>query len=510
MPASPPRALRRGRPARALLLAGGAAAVYAAAFGPLVAALGPAVGAFGVLPVVLAAWHGGRRWGLAFGGLVGGPLHLALYVAAMPELGLVQHALGAAPSAAVFALVGYGLGRFRELALAVRASEARYRDVVETVRDAVLQTDVDGRWTYLNPAWERITGFAVEESLGRPLLDFVHPEERGRHDELFGPLERGEVPFVRFETRYLTRDGGTRHVEVHAQLQRGRGGAVVGTTGTATDVTDSVRYAAEHEARERTEEMLRLKDSFLSNMSHELRTPLTGILGFADVLAEEAPPHLHEPVAIIRQSAQRLQETVNSVLDLAQLEGEGVRLCPEPVDVAAEAREVAAALGAVAAGRGLSLGVVGAGCRAVVDRSALHRVLNNLVGNALKFTDRGGVTVRVEPAGGAVRVAVADTGRGIDPAFLPRLYDEFRQASEGLDREHEGNGLGMTITKRLVELMGGTIGVETALGVGTTFTVSLPLRPPPRPAAAARRRGEAAPPEAHTKTPGLNGQARRR
>ena len=589
-------------PPRPLLLAAGAAGVYAVAFFPALSVVGPAVGAFGVLPALFAAWHGGRRWGLWVGLAVGGPLHLALYLAAMPEVSVVRHVAGTAPTAVMFGLVGYGLGRIRELATAVRtserefrgtfenaavgmahvapdgswlrvngrlseilgysrdellaltfqdlthpddlgtdlahlqqllageadayqiekrylrrdgrvvwatlsvsvvrdpgggvdhfisvvedvserkaaeaaarASETRYRDVVESVRDAVVQTDLEGRWTYLNPAWEHLTGFSVAESVGRPIHEFVHPDDRGRHEGLFGPLVRGEVPFVQFETRYLTQSGGCRHVEVHVQLRRDEGGAAVGMAGTLTDVTDSVRFEAEREARERTEEMLRLKSSFLNNMSHELRTPLTGILGFADVLAEEAPPELQEPVAVIQRGAERLMGTLTSVLDLAQIEAGGVRLHPEPVDVAAEAREVAAGLGAVAARRGLALSVVGPGAHAVLDRSALHRVLNNLVGNALKFTDAGGVTVRVEERGGAARVAVVDTGRGIDPAFVPRLFDEFRQESEGLDRAHEGNGLGLTITKRLVDLMGGTVEVESEVGVGTTFTLSLPL-----------------------------------
>ncbi len=585
------------------LLATATAATYATLFGTAWAAVGPAVGAFGLLPVVLVAWHGGTRWGGAFGVFVGGPLHLALYGAAMPELGLPAHLAGTVPTAVVFGLVGAGLGWIRRLSRAVRtseaqfrgtfenaavgiahvapdgtwlrtngrlgeivgypseellgltfqdlthpddldadlallqrvlageideyqpekryvrkdrsvvavqltvsasraadgdvdhlisvvedvsdkkvaeaavhASEARYRDLVETIREAVLQTDVEGRWTYLNPAWERITGFPIATSLGRPVLEFVHPDERGRHNDLFGPLVRQEVPFVRFETRYLTRDGGTRHVEVHAQLRRDEAGAVLGVTGTVADVTDAVRFEAEREAREQTEEMLRLKSSFLQNMSHELRTPLTGILGFADILADEAPADLQEPVAIIQRGAERLMATLTSVLDLAQLESAAVRLHPEVVDLAAEAREVAEGLGALAASRGLRLSVSG-DAQAVLDRSALHRVLTNLVGNALKFTDCGGVEVRAESGAGCVRLVVADTGRGIAPAFLPHLFDEFRQASEGLDREHEGNGLGLTITKRLVDLMGGTIRVESEPGAGTTFTVSLPIVP---------------------------------
>ncbi|HEX8387016.1 MAG TPA: PAS domain S-box protein [Rubricoccaceae bacterium] len=361
---------------------------------------------------------------------------------------------------------------------ALRASEARYRSVVETVRDAVVQADMEGRWAFLNPAWETMTGFPVAESLGRPSVEFVHPDERDRHEDTFAPLLAGRVPFVRFESRYVTRDGGFRHVEVHAQLARDEGGAVTGTTGTVTDITDTVRFEAEREARGRTEEMLRLKDAFLNNMSHELRTPLTGILGYAELLADEVGEEHREPVEVIVRSAHRLQETLNSVLDLAQLESGTVRLRAEPLDVLAEARDVLAVLAPVAKRQRLALDVVGDSVLALADRPALHRVLYNLVGNALKFTPAGGVRVSVEGGGGRVRLRVADTGIGIAAEFVPRLFDEFTQASEGYARTHEGNGLGLSITHRLVGLMGGTLAVESVPGAGTTFTVDLPAAVP--------------------------------
>ena len=364
---------------------------------------------------------------------------------------------------------------------AVRASEARYRDLVETVRDAVLQTDAEGRWTYLNPAWERITGFSVEESLGRSLFDFVHPDERGRHDGLFAPLVREEIPFVRFETRYLTKDGGTRHVEVHAQLRRDGAGAVVGTAGTLTDITDTVRFEAEREARERTEEMLRLKTAFLDNMSHEIRTPLTGILGWAEVLADEVGEDHREPVETIVRGARRLQDTLTSVLDLAQIEAGQFTLDLGPVDLRAEAADAVAVLAETARQRGLALRVEGPPTAARADAAAVGRVLQNLVGNALKFTPSGAVTVRTGADAAGPWLRVADTGIGIDPAFLPRLFDEFAQASTGHARTHEGNGLGLAITQKLVALMGGTVGVESAPGAGSAFTVRLPapLAEPP-------------------------------
>ena len=141
---------------------------------------------------------------------------------------------------------------------------------------------------------------------------------------------------------------------------------------------------------------------------------------------------------------------------------------------ARDALAILAPVAAVVARQGLTLDVDGEAAHGFADRPALHRALYNLVGNALEFTPAGGVSVRVGEAAGRVRLCVADMDIGIEPAFLPRLFDEFTQASEGCARTHEGNGLGLSITRTLVGLMGGTLGVESTLGVGTTVTVDLP------------------------------------
>ena len=274
-------------------------------------------------------------------------------------------------------------------------------------------------------------------------------------------------------------DGEVRQVEIHTQFQRDDRGALASTVGTVTDITDAARFQAEREARQRADEMLRLKDAFLSNMSHELRTPLTAILGFAEVLAGEAADDQREFADAIVRGGRRLQDTLNAVLDLAQIQAGAVAMTIEPVDVAAEAAEALALLRPVAEAAGLALALDARPAAALADRAALHRVLHNLVGNALKFTPAGAVTVSVEADGPSVRLAVTDTGIGIAPDFLPRLFDEFTQASEGHARTHEGNGLGLSITRTLVDLMGGEIRVESTEGAGTCVTVTLAAAPPP-------------------------------
>lgn len=243
----------------------------------------------------------------------------------------------------------------------------------------------------------------------------------------------------------------------------------------AKNVADHAREEAER-AREQAEEVARMKSEFLTNMSHEIRTPLTAIIGFAQVLGEEVEPERRGLVEPIEQSGRRLLTTLNSVLDLAQLRANGLNMHIEPVDVAEEAHEFADMLRQLASEKGLALVVTGPvqGLYAEADRAVLNRVLTNLVSNAIKFTDEGRVTISLDKEDAYVRIRVHDTGRGIHPDFLPKLFEEFRQESTGTTRTHEGSGLGLAITKGLVQQMGGTICVDSTINVGSVFTVLLP------------------------------------
>ncbi len=357
----------------------------------------------------------------------------------------------------------------------LRESEAQYRTLVESVRDAVLETDAQGHLTFVNPAWEGITGVAAADSLGRRVRAFVHPDAHTAHDDAVAPLMTGDVGFVRFESRFAHADGSVRHVEIQAERRLDESGARAGLIGTVTDLTDAARFEAEREARRRSEDMLRLKGAFLDNMSHELRTPLTAILGFAAILTEEAGEEQQEWATAIFRAGRRLHDTLNAVLDLSQLEAGTVDVDATPVDVRTVADEVAASLGPLADAGGLGLAVTGGPAVALTDAGALHRALHHVVENAVKFTPAGRVTVDVMEADGRVRVRVADTGVGIPAAFLPTLFDAFTQASQGHDRSHEGSGLGLALTRRLVDLVEGEIAVESAEGVGTTVTLSLPV-----------------------------------
>ena len=353
----------------------------------------------------------------------------------------------------------------------LRASESRYRTVFDSTTDGVFLVDAESlHFLQANRAYLALVGYRLEELRALTLYDVLviraDAIERDVRQVLAGHhLALGEQ-------RHRRKDGAEISLEIGLNLFEHDGRAVL--CFTAHDISEYKRIHAELEAaKEQAEEMLRLKSAFLNNMSHELRTPLVSILGFAELLAEELDAETQEIAETITRSARRLHETLNSVLDLAQLQGGEIRLKPEVVDVSEEARETLLLLGPMAEAKGLRLGFQPAeAAYAQVDAGALKRILTNLLSNAIKFTDEGGIGIEVEADSHRVFVRVHDTGIGMHEDFLPHLFEEFKQESMGIARVHEGNGLGLTITKRLVELMGGRIGVESVLGTGSTFTVA--------------------------------------
>lgn len=233
-------------------------------------------------------------------------------------------------------------------------------------------------------------------------------------------------------------------------------------------------------ALEEAKEMFRLKTNFLANMSHELRTPLIGINGFAELLhAEIADPELKEMAENIFNSGNRLALTLNLLLDLTLLETEKLKFNFKGIDVASEISAVFRRFNESANKKGITLKSTFSqeGIILQTDEMAFQSILNNLIDNAVKFSYEGLITVNISKKSDCLEIKVTDTGIGIANEFQEIIFDEFRQASEGLNRNFEGTGLGLNITKKLVEKLSGNISVESELGKGATFIVNLPIQP---------------------------------
>ncbi len=407
------------------------------------------------------------------------------------DLDLIQHFVDLAASE---------LRREMEVQL-LRNSEERFRTVTESAQDVIAILDRDARFSYVSPSAHSIFGSQPTRLIGTTIYDCVHGDDLdGFRDALEAQISRPTLENKRFSTNGSVRtssptsnssfaqDGildiefrtvfpdGVRHLRLLGNNLFNRKG-VDGYLIHVRDVTDRATFDAEVlKSRDRAEEMSRLKSVFLTNMSHEIRTPLTTILGFAEILADEVDEDSLEFVHLIQQGGERLLDTLMSILDLARLESSSFDIIPEPFDVAAKIEEICRLIGPLADEKKLSLTFEqeGIAIEAVLDISAVERVVSNLVSNGIKFTKEGGVTVSLEADEDHLLIHVADTGIGIGEEFMPFLFEDFKQESEGLSRIHEGSGLGLSITKRLVQLMKGNIMAESDKGRGTVFTVALP------------------------------------
>lgn len=219
----------------------------------------------------------------------------------------------------------------------------------------------------------------------------------------------------------------------------------------------------------------RAKDVLLANMSHEFRTPLTAILGFTELLADEAGPD-HKPLLeSIDRGGRRLLNTLNGVLDLAWIESSQTDIELKPIDAQRLVSEIASQFLPTAVERGLSFEVAGETTLVQADPQALRRVVAAIIDNAVRFTEQGSVHVSVRPHGPHASIQVSDTGIGMVPDFVNQAVQPFRQASEGDARTHEGVGVGLTVAERLLEMMGGVLTIASTLGDGTTVTLRLPV-----------------------------------
>ena len=387
----------------------------------------------------------------------------------------------------------------------LRQSTEVFQLLVSSVRDyAIFMLDPGGYITTWNLGAQRIKGYAPEEIIGRHFSAFYTEEDiRNRKPERKLEIARAEGS-VEDEGWRLRKDG-TRFwanvviTAVYDAQRRLRGFAKVTRDITERKNAEEIQLALaeQREARLRAEaerrraedsyriaqEANRAKDEFLMTLSHELRTPMTAILGWSRMLPAMSPgdPLFAEAVASIASGAQLQARLIDDILDVSRIVSGKLRLAPETVDIARLIMNAVDAIGTTAAAKQIKVTTsLSAGLGSMVaDPTRIQQVIWNLLSNAVKFTPRGG-TVNVSGLRTAshVQIAVSDSGEGIDPHFLPHIFEPFRQAESPQTRVHGGLGLGLSIVRYIAEAHGGTIAAESeGRGRGATFTVTLPVRP---------------------------------
>ncbi|HET7791869.1 MAG TPA: CHASE domain-containing protein [Rhizobacter sp.] len=363
----------------------------------------------------------------------------------------------------------------------LRESEQRFRNILNNVPIGVVYTDLHGNVKQVNPRFCALTGYRAEELMQMNVAALTHPDDRGQDLELSAQLVRGEIPIYRRQGRYLTRDNRMVWVQSIVTMLPDVQGMPHRIVGVVEDITEHLRLAEAERAREIAEAANLAKSEFLSRMSHELRTPLNAMLGFAQLLELDQShplPAVQRPwVAQIQSAGWHLLDMINDVLDLSRIESGTLNLQTDKLDL----REViAAALPLVeqdANRRGIivSQSIPDDAARVIGDSTRVKQILINLLSNAVKYNSDGG---RIHIAARAshrdsVELSVTDTGLGMTPLQLSQLFQPFNR----LGRERsalEGTGIGLVISQRLAELMGGALRARSTAGEGSSFILSLP------------------------------------
>jgi PAS domain S-box-containing protein len=380
------------------------------------------------------------------------------------------------------------LKRLGERQSALADVERKLAIAVEASGDGLFEADLITGARQVSAGWAAMLGYDLADIGDRALLSFVHPDDRARVEEDYRAHFRGETPHTNSELRMVCKDGSLKWILSRARLvSRTPDGQPWRFIGTTIDVSDrkALEFQLEH-ARDVAEHANEAKGMFVANMSHEIRTPLNGVIGVAGVLARTPlSAEQRDMVSLVQSSAKVLERLLSDILDQSKLEAGDFELQIAPFDLRETIEAAAELMRARADEKALSFAVnfdPAADGLFRGDAVRLRQVVSNLAANAIKFTEQGQVRIDVtakEPDAPGVAtlltITVSDTGIGFDESTAQRLFARFVQADGSISRRFGGTGLGLAISKALTERMGGQIDAESEPGVGSRFTVSLPL-----------------------------------
>ena len=369
------------------------------------------------------------------------------------------------------------------------ASEEKYRRIAENMSDVIWTSDPDGHVTFISPSVERLLGLSVEQVLSRTIDDLFAPasarivraaidDDRARESDPDADPNRAR----RAELEIYRVTGEVLWVNLSSSILRDGQGKAIGFQGVVRDI--SARKRAEEQlvaAKERAEESDRLKTAFLMNMSHEIRTPMNGILGFLSLLSEPEleDDYRKEYIDIVNKSGQRLLATINDIIEISRIETGEMEVIIEDIDIREVIDNQIAFFRPQAALKNLALALdhFDDGGRPVLrtDRHKLEGMLGNLINNAIKFTDRGEITLAYRLNHDCMEFVVRDTGCGIPADRIDAIFERFVQAETQMTRKHEGSGLGLPIVKAYLDALGGSITVDSTVGKGSIFRCCIPI-----------------------------------
>lgn len=366
----------------------------------------------------------------------------------------------------------------REEALAkLAASEEKYRALVDGLSHPIAVYDRDANILLLNKVGLMNVATNLEDVIGRPLKDFIpenHEKTVGRVRDLF---EKREPLYFQDKISIGGKDIWYQSTFQYLPNFDGKEAAQV----VSYDITEIKRYEKELiEAKERAEESDRLKSSFLANMSHEIRTPLNGILGFAQLICEEdvSSEERGKFAEVVKSSGEQLLNIINDIIDISKIEAGKIEVKPINFDANRALDEALGIISSNASAKGLTVFVgsrLGADEKFInTDKGKLLQALNNFLSNAVKFTDSGTIEIGVTRLGDRLRFYCSDTGIGMDKEKIQLIFERFRQIDEGDTRKYGGAGLGLAISKALVEIIGGKVWAESKPGLGSTFFIEIP------------------------------------